>query len=465
MNFDLTDTIAAISTPIGEGGIGIIRISGKDAIPLVDKIFLSPKGKRLTEVASHSLSYGFIIDPADNKKIDEVLVSVMKSPHTYTREDIVEINCHGGIIPLRKILELVLNSGARLAEPGEFTKRAFLNGRIDLSQAEAIIDIIKAKTDIAERLALQQLEGMLSKKISDISNKLTDIYAYIEASIDFPEEEIEVLPKEKILYSLKEIEEELKNLSNSYEEGRLFKEGVSAAIVGKPNVGKSSLLNALLQKDRAIVTDIPGTTRDVIEDYINIKGLPLRIMDTAGIRETHDLAEIEGVKRSLKAIEGADIVLAVFDASRAIDDADRELISKVKNKRTIFVVNKSDIESYEFISSASILFDGNKEVIKISALKEKGMEELKDAIYRKYLSPEKTYGRDDILLINIRHKEAIDKSLDSLKKATSLIVEDLPLEIVAIHLRESLDNLGQIIGVVTTEDILNRIFSEFCIGK
>jgi tRNA modification GTPase len=465
MNFDLNDTIAAISTPIGEGGIGIVRISGKDAITLVEKIFLSKKGKRLSEVPSHSICYGFIIDPFDNKKIDEVLVSVMKSPHTYTREDTVEINCHGGIIPLKKILELVLKIGARLAEPGEFTKRAFLNGRMDLSQAEAVIDIIKAKTDTAERLALQQLEGGLSKKISDISNKLTDIYAYVEASIDFPEEEIEVLPRERILYSLKEIEKELKYLSNSYEEGRLFKDGISAAIVGKPNVGKSSLLNALLQKDRAIVTDMPGTTRDVIEDYINIKGLPLRIMDTAGIRETHDLAEIEGVKRSLRAIEGADIVLAVFDASRSIDNADVELISKIKDKRTIFVINKSDIESPEFILSNSILFKENKKVIKISVLKEEGIDELKDVIYREYLSPDKSYDRDNILLINIRHKEAIDKSLESLKKSFSILVEDLPLEIVALYLRESLDNLGQITGVVTTEDILAKIFSEFCIGK
>lgn len=460
MNFDFEDTIAAISTPLGEGGIGIIRMSGKEAIRIVERIFLSPRKKKPSLTLSHSMLYGFIIDPFNGEKIDEVLISIMKAPRTYTKEDVVEINCHGGNIPLKKILQLLLKMGARLAEPGEFTKRAFLNGRIDLSQAEAVMDVIRAKTEEAERIALQQLEGKLSNKLKTISDKITDLCVYIEASIDFPDEEIDILPKDKFLYSLHDLEKELKRLSESYEEGRLFREGIIAAIVGKPNVGKSSLLNVLLQKDRAIVTDIPGTTRDIVEDFINIKGLPLRIMDTAGIRETHDLAEFEGVKRSLKAIEGADIVIAVFDGSRPLDEADKEIYLKVQSKRAIFVINKSDIESSEFSSN---FFEGHK-VIKISALKEEGIDELKEAIYRKCLFRENPTFKDNVIISNMRHKQLIDEALVSIKKAMSALQES-PLEIVALHLRESLENIGQIIGVVTTEDILNKIFNEFCIGK
>lgn len=461
MNYDLEDTIAAISTPLGQGGIGIVRMSGKDAISIADKVFLSPKRKRLSLIRSHSIIYGFIVDPISGEKIDEVLISVMKAPQTYTREDVVEINCHGGMVPLKKILQLLLKMGARLAEPGEFTKRAFLNGRIDLSQAEAVIDVIRAKTDEAERIALQQLEGRLSNKIKEISNRLTNLCAYVEASIDFPEDEIDILPKEEILQSLEEIERELGMLSDSYEEGRLFKEGISVAIVGKPNVGKSSLLNVLLQKERAIVTEIPGTTRDIVEDFINIKGLPLRIMDTAGIRETHDLAEFEGVKRSLKAIEGADIVIAVFDGSKPLDEADKEVYLKVKNKKTIFVINKTDIESSEFNYD---FFEERQKVVKISALKEAGIDGLKESIYRECLFKEVPLYGDEVIVSNIRHKQLIDKALSSIKMAISAL-RTSPLEIVAIYLRESLENIGQITGIVTTEDILNKIFSEFCIGK
>lgn len=461
MNLDLEDTIAAISTPIGQGGIGIIRMSGKDAIPIADRVFLSPKGKKPSLVPSHSIIYGYIVDPVIGEKIDEVLISVMKAPHTYTREDIVEINCHSGMVPLKRILQLLLRLGVRLAEPGEFTKRAFLNGRIDLSQAEAVMDVIRAKTEESERLAFQQLEGRLSNKIKEISDRLTDLCAYIEALIDFPEEEIDMLPKDELLFSLKDVEQKLKSLSDSYEEGRLFKDGISAAIVGKPNVGKSSLLNVLLQKDRAIVTEIPGTTRDIVEDFINIKGLPIRIMDTAGIRETHDLAEFEGVKRSLKAIEGADIVIAVFDGSRSLDEADKELYIKVKNKKTIFVINKSDIESPEFNYG---FFEDQHRIIKISALKEEGIGELKEVIYRECLSKEGLINRENVIVSNMRHKKLIDNALESIKKTISALQES-PLEIVALYLRESLENIGQITGAITTEDILNKIFSDFCIGK
>lgn len=475
----LEDTIVAISTPIGEGGIGIVRLSGKDSIPIVDKVFSSPKGRKLSDAKSHTIVYGFVVDYEKNERIDEVIVTVMKAPRTYTREDVVEINCHGGMLPLRTTLQLLLREGARLAEPGEFTRRAFLNGRIDLSQAEAVIDVIRAKTEQAERLALRQLEGRLSAKITDMRDKVTELCMHIEAYIDFPEDEIEVIEKGDLLDSMQVIGHELLGISKRYDEGRFFREGVYTAIVGKPNVGKSSLLNALLQKDRAIVTEIPGTTRDVIEDYLNINGLPLRIMDTAGIRETHDLAEIEGVRRSLKAIEGADIVLAVLDAGRPFDEADKEVIDKVKDKKTVVVINKSDlladtemrgigaIEEWinEAIKSLSILQHSNTPIIKVSALKDNGIDDLKDAIYSICITSGKASDAEDIIITNLRHRQSIDRALKSLNDAEDALKRNEPLEVVALFLRESLDSLGEIIGAVTTEDILNRIFNEFCIGK
>ncbi len=469
------DTIVAISTPIGEGGIGIVRLSGKDAIPIADKVFFSPKGRKLRDAKSHSVVYGFVIDPAKNERIDEVIATIMKAPKTYTREDVVEINCHGGMLALRTTLQLLLREGARLAEPGEFTKRAFLNGRIDLSQAEAVIDVIRAKTEQAERLALRQLEGRLSAKITDMRDKVTELCMHIEAYIDFPEDEIEVIEKGDLLDSMRSIGSELLSISKRYDEGRFFREGVSTAIVGKPNVGKSSLLNSLLQKDRAIVTEMPGTTRDVIEDYLNINGLPLRIMDTAGIRETHDLAEIEGVRRSLKAIEGADIVLAVLDASRPFDDADKEVIEKAKEKRAVIVINKSDIVK---IRDTSHIFENirrkvdinmgcvpNFPIVRVSALKGDGIDDLKDAIYSLCITAGKASDAEDIIITNLRHRQSIDRALKSLKDAEDALKRNEPLEVVAFFLRESLDSLGEIIGAVTTEDILNKIFSEFCIGK
>jgi tRNA modification GTPase len=471
----LEDTIAAISTPIGEGGIGIVRLSGKDAIPIADKVFFSPRGKKLRDAKSHTVVYGFVIDPAKNEKIDEVIAAVMKAPKTYTREDVVEINCHGGMLALRATLQLLLRQGARLAEPGEFTKRAFLNGRIDLSQAEAVIDVIRAKTEEAERLALQQLEGRLSAKITNMRDKVTELCMHIEAYIDFPEDEIEIIEKGDLLGSMQSIGRELLILSKRYDEGRFFREGVSTAIVGKPNVGKSSLLNSLLQKDRAIVTEMPGTTRDVIEDYLNINGLPLRIMDTAGIRETHDLAEMEGVRRSLKAIEDADIVLAVLDASRPFDEADKEVIDKVKDKRAVIVINKSDIvkirdtshisESICRKADANMGCVPNFPIVKVSALKGDGIDDLKDAIYSLCITASKASDAEDIIITNLRHRQSIDRALKSLKDAEDALKRNKPLEVVALFLRESLDSLGEIIGAVTTEDILNKIFSEFCIGK
>lgn len=454
------DTIAAISTPLGEGGIGIIRISGKEAISIASKIFKSPKGINLSDVKTHSIHYGFIVDPSSSEIIDEVLVTVMRAPHTYTREDIVEINCHGGYITLKKILDLVISQGARLAEPGEFTKRAFLRGRIDLSQAESVIDLIKAKTEQAQKIALEHLSGRLSIKINKLRDSLMRVCAHVEAYIDFPEEDIDGLTEEEITQEINRIKEEIKKLVEGYEEGKIYREGLTTAIVGKPNVGKSSLLNALLMKDRAIVTEVPGTTRDIIEEYVNIKGIPLKIVDTAGIRQAHDLVEAEGIKRTLRAVELAELVLFVLDSSRCIDNLDEEIISRVTQKRVIIVINKKDIKSRDFQLPDSLK---DKPIVEISALKGEGIEELKELIFNTTISGK--YEQEGLVITKLRHKLSLDKALEALEKAFQSFKNKEPLEITAMFVREALGFLGQIIGVVTTEEILDLIFSEFCIGK
>ncbi|MDP3261079.1 MAG: tRNA uridine-5-carboxymethylaminomethyl(34) synthesis GTPase MnmE [Thermodesulfovibrionales bacterium] len=456
------DTIAAISTPAGEGGIGIVRLSGKDAIKIADRLFHSSKGKTLFDSASHRIIYGFIKDPATGETVDEVLVSVMRSPNTYTREDIVEINCHGGMSPLRNVLELAVKHGARLAEPGEFTKRAFLNGRIDLSEAEAVLDLIRAKTDESRRIAIEQLRGRLSEKILNLQEQITKICVFIEAYIDFPEEDIELASKKEIIESAATILKELASLLKSYDEGRFFREGLAAAIVGKPNVGKSSLLNALLQKDRAIVTDTPGTTRDTIEEYLNINGLPLRIIDTAGIRESHDMAEKEGVKRSIRAMEDADLVIAVIDGSEPLKDEDIEVLGKTKGKNTIIVINKSDLPIHG--STTSQLEHYTARILKVSAIRGDGLEKLKETIFQSSVKNWKEQ-KEGVIVTNLRHKIAIQAAYASLKNGIKAIETDKPLEIIAIEFRDALDRLGEIVGAVTTDDILNRIFSDFCIGK
>ncbi len=465
MNFP-DDTIAAVSTPPGEGGIGIVRLSGKEAISIVDRIFVSPAGKLPSGVRSHSVIYGFIKDPDTSEKIDEVIVTVMRAPRTYTREDVVEINCHGGMLPLRRILGSVISQGSRPAEPGEFTRRAFLNGRVDLSQAEAVIDVIKARTEQAERMAIQQLEGRLSAEITALRDSVAESCALVEAYIDFPEEEVELPDSAGFISSMQDILDRLSALSRSFEEGRLFREGAAMAIVGKPNVGKSSLLNTLLKKDRAIVTDLPGTTRDIIEEGLNIDGIPVRIMDTAGIREAHDLVEAEGIRRSLAAIEGADIILAVYDASRVLDRADRQIIEKVNNKKTISVINKWDISNGDFDAEDNGL--NIYPTVKISALRGEGIDVLKDTIVAALLSNKAMPGQDsaaDILITNVRHKQLVDGAFASLWQARGTFEKGEPLEVTALFLREALNSLGEIIGVVTTDDILNKIFAEFCIGK
>ena len=459
------DTIAAISTPLGEGGIGIVRLSGKYCIQITEKIFSSHRMKSLNNLKPYSMIYGHINDPLTGEKIDEVLVTVMKSPYSYTKEDVVEINCHGGMITLRNILELVLKQGARLSEPGEFTKRAFINGRIDLSQAEAVLDLIRSKTDESRRIAIEQLQGGLSKTITGLRDRLTDICVHIEAFIDFPEDELETASKEDLLGEMKDIGRELQTLLKTYDEARFFREGLLTAIVGRPNVGKSSLLNALLKKDRAIVTEVPGTTRDVIEEYLNINGLPLRIMDTAGIRDVEDIAEKEGVKRSLQSIENADLVIAIFDRSEPFKDEDFEVLERIKNKNTIFVLNKCDLQpAIDQNSISSFILHPSPFVLDISATRGDGLSELKDGILNSCLKNWKEE-REGVVVTNIRHKTGIENAQAAIDRAIFVLTENQPLEILALELRDSLDRLGEIVGAVTTEDILNKIFNDFCIGK
>jgi tRNA modification GTPase len=459
------DTIAAISTPLGEGGIGIVRLSGKDSVEIVGRIFAAPNNRSLREVGSYKLAYGHIHDPSTGENVDEVLVAVMRFPHSYTREDTVEINCHSGTVTLRRILELALKGGARLADPGEFTKRAFMNGRIDLSQAEAVLDLIQSKTDESRRIAMEQLQGGLSEKITTLRDKLKELCVHVEAYIDFPEDEIETASRDEIAKSIDEIMKKLQKLLKTYDEAKFFREGLSTAIVGRPNVGKSSLLNALLQRDRAIVTPLPGTTRDVIEEYLNINGLPLRIMDTAGIRDVQNIAEKEGVKRSLQSIDNADLVIAVFDVSEPLNDEDFEVLEKIKGKKAIIVMNKCDLPpSSEKSVVASRFSPYSVDILDISATSGTGLEELKSRIFTSCLKDWKEE-KEGVLVTNIRHKIAIENAEASLGRALSGFEENKPLEIIGLELRDSLDRLGEIVGAVTTEDILESIFQNFCIGK
>lgn len=459
------DTIAAIATPLGEGGIGIVRLSGKNSVAIAEKIFTSSKDKSLRNLKSYSLAHGYILDPFTGERIDEVLVSVMRAPHSYSREDVVEINCHGGMVTLRKTLEIFLKQGARLAEPGEFTKRAFINGRIDLSQAEAVLDLIRSKTDESVRIAVEQLQGGLSSTITSLRDRLLETCANVEAWIDFPEDEIEPASKHVLLGSMKEIGSELHALIKTYDEARFFREGLSTAISGRPNVGKSSLLNALLKKDRAIVTEVPGTTRDIIEEYLNINGLPLRIMDTAGIRDVNDIAEKEGVKRSLQSIENADLVIAVFDLSEPLKDDDFDVIEKINNKNAIIVLNKCDLPAaFDKDILTSRLTAKASHLLNISAVRGDGLEELKEKIFESCMKDWKEE-RQGVVVTNLRHKIALENAQAALNKAIYALTENHPLEILALELRDSLDRLGEIVGVVTTEDILNKIFNDFCIGK
>ena len=460
------DTIAAISTPIGHSGIGIVRLSGKDSIKITDKIFVSPKKKSLKQTPSHRIIYGHIVN-LNKEIIDEVLVSIMKAPRTYTKEDVVEINCHGGPVPIRRILELTLKAGARLAEPGEFTRRAFLNGRIDLTRAEAVLDIINALTDQGQKAAVEQLRGKLSKKIETLREKLINLTAFVEAYIDFPEEDVELPSLKDMKKMALKIQKFLRQLIESSQYGMILREGLKTAIIGRPNVGKSSLLNALLEQDKAIVTETPGTTRDVIEDYLNIQGIPVKIMDTAGIREVKDIAEKEGVKRSLMAMKNADLVLTILDGSEDLHDTDRELIGKCNQKKTILVINKIDLPQKLILPHPPLIKGGrgdfHRQVVKVSAIKKRGLTELKNKIAETTLKG-KTFDSMNVVT-NIRHVHALKKALASVNSFIEETTKKTYPEFLAVELRDALDAIGEIQGITTPEDILNKIFSDFCIGK
>ncbi len=458
-SFSLEDTIVAISTAPGEGAIGIVRLSGPESLQIVSRLFRPSKQKDLARVPSHSIHYGWIVDPHSGEVLDEVLVSVMRAPYTYTREDVVEINCHGGMVVLRRVLELVVAQGARVAMPGEFTLRAFVNGRLDLAQAEAVLDIIRAKTDRSTRVALEQLQGGLSERLHSIADTLKHVTAHVEAYLDFPEEEIEPMTETQLKDQVSGALEQLKSLSATYHEGRLLREGLSVAIVGRPNVGKSSLLNRLLDRDRAIVTEIPGTTRDVIEDYLNIKGLPIRVLDTAGIRASKDMVEEEGIKRTHKAIEEADVVLLVLDASEPLREEDHRILGQINYKKCILVLNKSDLSQRIQLEA---LPEGYPKV-SLSAKTGEGIDALKDILYEVVLG--ESVSAEGVVVTNIRHKRAIDEAVGSLKGALEAFQRKEPLEFVAMQLRDALSFLGEITGETTPEDILEMIFSQFCIGK
>ncbi len=455
------DTIAAISTPIGPGGIGIVRMSGPAATTIADSMFRARNGTLASALPSHRMVYGRITDPADGKTVDEALVTFMRAPNTYTREDVVEISCHGGMLAVRNVLELVIRQGARLAEPGEFTKRAFLNGRLNLDQAEAVLDIINAKTEEGLRIAAEQLRGDLTKKLSEIRARLIEISALVEAYIDFPEEEIEHASKEDILDRLTATIAQIKKLAETFHDARFFREGLSVAIVGRPNVGKSSLLNVLLQKDRAIVTALPGTTRDLIEDYLNINGLPVRITDTAGIRNSHELIEQEGIRRSLQAIEDADFVVALFDGSEPLGHEDHDLMTILSGKRAVAVISKADLPQK---ISLDPITAGGLPHLHLSVVSGQGVEELKRHIFASHLGGWEGE-RHGVVVTNMRHKSALDRAAVSLEHAVALLSRGEPLELMVIEMRSALDRIGEITGAVTSDDILNVIFSSFCIGK
>ena len=455
------DTIAAISTPLGEGGIGIVRISGSHALDIVQHIFAGSQLRDLHSALTHSLHHGYIVHPHTKTILDETLVTIMRAPRSYTREDVVEINCHGGILPLRNILDIVLSCGARLASPGEFTKRAFLNGRIDLSQAESVIDIIRAKTDAGLQLAVQQLQGKLSKHVTRIHNDLKHLLASIEASIDFPEDDIEIISYPQIVSELAQNLAQIDQLLASAHEGKIVRDGLSVAIVGKPNVGKSSLLNVFLEEERAIVTPIPGTTRDTIEDYINLNGIPIRLIDTAGIRRTDDQLEILGVTRSRDTIKQADMVLCLFDASVPWSSEDDEIVQCIEDKDTIIIVNKIDLPVTITVEDVLDKLPEPVPAFSISIKEHKGLEQVKQALVDHVIA----VPLESVEVTNSRHKHSLGLAQKSLAHARDSAEADMSQEFIALDIREALDHLGEITGETTSEDILEEIFSTFCIGK
>lgn len=458
-------TIAGIATPPGEGGIGIIRLSGNQSFSIGNALFKGKNGRYLEECEERKLNYGYIVDPEKDMIIDEVMVVFMKGPGTYTKEDIVEIHCHGGVVSVGRILDLVIDSGASLAERGEFTKRAFLNGRIDLSQAEAIIDLIKAKTDSGFDVSINHLKGNISTKIKELQDKLMEILTHIEVSIDFPEEDIEEISLENIRIKSKEIKDEIEKLLKYSETGRILKEGVKTVIVGKPNVGKSSLMNSLLRESRAIVTNIPGTTRDTIEEFVNIKGVPVRIVDTAGIRDTDDIVEKIGVDRAREYLMDSDLVIAVFDISRKLEEDDIEIIEKLKNRKAIVVLNKMDLKQkieYDYIMKK--IEDTEIKVIETAIIEEKGLEDLENEIKSMFFE-NKIKIEEDVIVTNSRQKGLLMDAKRDIEEGISSLEGGLPIDYIEVDIKRCWENLGRVTGNSIGEDVIDEIFKNFCIGK
>lgn len=456
------DTIAAISTPPGEGAISIVRLSGQAAVTIAQKIF---KGKNLTKVPSHTINYGHIVDPENRQEIDEVMVSVMRAPKTFTREDIVEINCHGGIVATNQILQLVLSNGARLAEPGEFTKRAFLHGRIDLSQAEAVMDLIRAKTDRSMKVALNQLDGNLGHLIKHFRQDILNVLAQVEVNIDYPEyDDAEVMTAKLLREKATDLRTRITQLLATAKQGKVLREGLSTAIVGRPNVGKSSLLNHLLHEEKAIVTDVAGTTRDVIEEYANVNGVPLKLIDTAGIRQTEDKVEKIGVQRSKKAIDQADLVMIILDGSQSLTTEDRQLLALTADKKRLIIVNKADLPQKLTGTALEKLVGTSTTILQASVLKNQGLDQLETAIANLFFAGIEN-SQTTVLVTNARHIALLQQAKQALNDVLHGLAAGMPVDLVQTDLTTCWELLGEITGDSYQDELLDQLFSQFCLGK
>lgn len=436
-------------------------MSGEKCLDVLNKIFVPKKQERVEDIKGYTIKYGHIVE--NDEIIDEVLVSYFKAPKSYTTENMCEINTHGGNVIIRKILDLCLKNGANLAEPGEFTKRAFLNGRIDLLQAESVIDVINAKSEKEAKTGVKQLEGVLSKKIREIKQEILDVMVNVDVSIDYPEYDVEDVTNSQISNMLESVQKKLEILEKSFDNGKLIKEGIKTAIIGKPNAGKSSLLNAILKEDRAIVTEYEGTTRDTIEEFVNIEGVPLKLIDTAGIRDAKDEVEKIGIKKSKEIANDADLVIAIFDGSKELTKEDIEILNIIKNKKSIILLNKADLNSV-LNENDNIFEDITENIIKISALNGDGLEKLYSLI-SKMFSLEEINVDNDVIITNLRHKNLISKAIENVKKTKDTVEKNMPIDIIAIFVKDILEDLGNITGEIVTDDIINEIFSKFCLGK
>ena len=456
------DTITSISTPMGEGAIGIVRLSGPQAIEIGDILY---KGKKkLSEVETHTINYGHIIDPETNETVEEVMVSVLRAPKTFTREDIIEINCHGGILTINRILELTMTYGARMAEPGEYTKRAFLNGRIDLSQAEAVMDFIRSKTDRASKVAMNQIEGRLSDLIKKQRQSILEILAQVEVNIDYPEyDDVEDATTDFLLEQSKRIKEEINRLLETGAQGKIMREGLSTVIVGRPNVGKSSMLNNLIQDNKAIVTEVAGTTRDVLEEYVNVRGVPLRLVDTAGIRDTEDIVEKIGVERSRKALSEADLILFVLNNNEPLTEDDQTLFEVIKNEDVIVIINKTDLEQRLDVSELREMI-GDMPLIQTSMLKQEGIDELEIQIKDLFFGGE-VQNQDMTYVSNSRHISLLKQARQSIQDAIDAAESGIPMDMVQIDLTRTWEILGEISGESASDELIDQLFSQFCLGK